>query len=164
MKVAPIQQSHVHELIKIWLTLFEKGHSRNIAVNWGLEATDSVVLTAWILLLNLLDKPYTVADFIVHYQSLVWVTLYKVLTKKRQFLCNVTHTCIKFFTKTIQIIKKKPLHTSIIKEYSDKLFQNLTSGFGEENLLRISSCLYSAKSPHSPEPCLWTDQNFANIF
>ena len=24
--------------------------------------------------------------------------------QKRQFLCNVTHTCIKFFTKTIQII------------------------------------------------------------
>ena len=60
--------------------------------------------------------------------------------QKRQFLCNDTHTCIKFFTKTIQIIKKKkPLHTSIIKEYSSKLFQNLTSGFGEENLLRISS-------------------------
>ena len=39
--------------------------------------------------------------------------------QKRQFLCNVTHTCIKFFTKTIQIIKKKKkktLHTSIISE------------------------------------------------
>ena len=35
----------------------------------------------------------------------------------KQFLCNVTHTCIKFFTKTIQIIKKKKtLHTSIISE------------------------------------------------
>ena len=45
-----------------------------------------------------------------------------------------------------------------------KLFQNLTSSFGEENLLRISSCPYSARSPHSPEPCLWTDQNFANNF
>ena len=44
-----------------------------------------------------------------------------------------------------------------------KLFQNLTSGFGEDRL-RISSCLYSARSPHSPEPCLWTDQNFANKF
>ena len=44
-----------------------------------------------------------------------------------------------------------------------KLFQNLTSGF-EEELLRISSCPYSARSPHSPEPCLWTDQNFANNF
>ena len=38
--------------------------------------------------------------------------------QKRQFLCNVTHTRIKFFTKTIQIIKKKKknLHTSIISE------------------------------------------------
>ena len=24
------------------------------------------------------------------------------LNQKRQFLCNVTHTCMKFFTKTIQ--------------------------------------------------------------
>ena len=23
---------------------------------------------------------------------------------------------------------------------------------------------YDARSPHSPEPCLWTDQNFANSF
>ena len=43
-----------------------------------------------------------------------------------------------------------------------KLFQNLTSGFGEKSFLRISSCPYSAKSPHSPEPYLYTDQNFAN--
>ena len=28
-----------------------------------------------------------------------------------------------------------------------KLFQNLTSGFGEKSFLRISSCPYSAKSP-----------------
>ena len=45
-----------------------------------------------------------------------------------------------------------------------KLFQNLTSSFGEEDFLRISSCPYSARSPHSLEPCLWTDQNFPNIF
>ena len=45
-----------------------------------------------------------------------------------------------------------------------KLFQNLTSGFGEEDFLRISSCPYSARSPHSPEPYLWTDQNFMNTF
>ena len=42
-----------------------------------------------------------------------------------------------------------------------KLFQNLTSCFREGDFLRISSCLYSARSPNSPEPCLWTDQNFA---
>ena len=45
-----------------------------------------------------------------------------------------------------------------------KLFQNLTSGFGEKSFLRISACPNSAKSPHSPEPYLWTDQNFANTF
>ena len=45
-----------------------------------------------------------------------------------------------------------------------KLFQNLTCSFGEEDFVRISSCPYSAKSPHSPKPCLWMDQNFANSF
>ena len=45
-----------------------------------------------------------------------------------------------------------------------KLFQNLTSSFGEEDFLRIFSCPYSARSPHSPEPCIWRDQNFANTF
>ena len=44
-----------------------------------------------------------------------------------------------------------------------KLFQNLTSSFGED-FLRISSCPYSARSPHSPGPYLWTDQNFGNTF
>ena len=37
-----------------------------------------------------------------------------------------------------------------------KLFQNLTISFREDFLkifLRISSCLCTAKSPHSPEPC-----------
>ena len=45
-----------------------------------------------------------------------------------------------------------------------KLFQNLTSGFVGEDFLRILSCPYSARSPHSPKPCLWTDQNFVNNF
>ena len=45
-----------------------------------------------------------------------------------------------------------------------KEFQNLTSGFREKRFLGISSYLYSARSPHSPEPCYWTDQNFANNF
>ena len=44
-----------------------------------------------------------------------------------------------------------------------KLFQNLNSGLGED-FLSISSCLYSAKSLNSPEPCLWLDQNFLNNF
>ena len=44
------------------------------------------------------------------------------------------------------------------------LFQNVTIGFEEEDFLRISSCPNSVRSPHSPEPCLWMDQNFANKF
>ena len=44
VKVAPIHQSHVYEQIKILLTIFEKGHSRNISVEWGLEATYLFVL------------------------------------------------------------------------------------------------------------------------
>ena len=51
-QVAPIHQSPVHGRIKISLTIFERGHSRNISVNWGLEATYSVVLIVYILLLN----------------------------------------------------------------------------------------------------------------
>ena len=50
------------------------------------------------------------------------------------------------------------------RNISVKLFQNLTSGFREEDFLRIPSSLYSTRSPHSPEPCFWTDQNFANNF
>ena len=44
-----------------------------------------------------------------------------------------------------------------------KLFQNLTNSF-REDFLRISTCPYRARSPHSPEPCFWEDQNFANNF
>ena len=43
-QIAPIHQSHVHGQIKISQTIFERGHSRNISVNWELEATNSVVL------------------------------------------------------------------------------------------------------------------------
>ena len=68
------------------------------------------------------------------------------------------------------IVQKAPIHQSNIyrqikilqtlfekghpRNIPVKLFQNLTSGFGEKRFLRISSCPYSAKSPHSPEPYL----------
>ena len=35
-QVAPIHQSHVHVQIKISLTIFDRGHSRNNSVNWVL--------------------------------------------------------------------------------------------------------------------------------
>ena len=37
-QIAPIHQSHVHGPVKISLTIFERGHSRNISVYWELEA------------------------------------------------------------------------------------------------------------------------------
>ena len=42
------------------------------------------------------------------------------------------------------------LHLLSPKEYSCEIISNLTSGFGGKKN-RISSCPYSAKSPHSPE-------------
>ena len=60
--------------------------------------------------------------------------------------------------KILQTIFEKG-HTSNIPV---KLFQNLTSSFGEDFLRISSSYPYSARSPHSTEPCLWTDQNFVN--
>ena len=45
-----------------------------------------------------------------------------------------------------------------------KLFQNLTSGLREKDILKISSCLYSERTHHSLQPCLMTDQNFPNTF
>ena len=51
-QVAPIHQSHVHGQVKISLTIFERGDSRNISVNWELEANYSVVLIDLVLLLN----------------------------------------------------------------------------------------------------------------
>ena len=40
-------------------------------------------------------------------------------------------------------------------------FKNLNNSFREEVFLGICSCSYSEGSPHSPEPCVWTDKNFA---
>ena len=51
-QVAPIHQSLIHGQVKISLTIFERGHSRNISVNWELEAIYYVVLIDLVLLLN----------------------------------------------------------------------------------------------------------------
>ena len=61
------------------------------------------------------------------------------------------------FTRAIFIDRSKFCKHSLKKGHPRnipvKLFQNLTISFGEEDFLRISSCPYSARSPHSPEPC-----------
>ena len=51
------------------------------------------------------------------------------------------------------------------KEYSCEIILKSNQRFLRKRcFLRISSCPYSAKSPHSPEPCFGTDQKFANSF
>ena len=78
----------------------------------------------------------------------------------------------KIFLEFLQVCKvqKAPIHQSHIykqikflqtifekghpRNIPVKFFQNLTSGFGKKSFLRISSCPYSVKSPHSPEPYL----------
>ena len=51
-QVAPFHHSHVHGQVKISLIIVERGHSRNVSVNWELEAIYSVVLINLVLLLN----------------------------------------------------------------------------------------------------------------
>ena len=51
-----------------------------------------------------------------------------------------------------------------LKEHFCEIISKSDQRFQRENFLRISSCPYSGKKPHSPEPCLLTDQNFPNNF
>ena len=51
-----------------------------------------------------------------------------------------------------------------LKEHSCEIISKSDQRFQRRSFLRISSCLCSASSPHSPEPCLWKDQTFANKF
>ena len=133
MQEAPIHQSHVYGRIKILRTIFEKGHQRNIPVNFFQNLTSSFGEEDF---LRISSCPYIVQEAPIH-QGHVYGRI-----------------------KISQTIFEKGHPRNI----PAKLFQNVTSGFEEEDFLRISSCPYSARSPHSPEPCLWTDQNFANNF
>ena len=130
---APIHQSHVYERIKISRTVFEKGHQRNIPVKLFQNLTSSFGEEDF---LRISSCPYIVQEAPIH-QSHVFRRI------------KISWTIFE---------KSHP------RNIPAKLFQNLISGFGEEDFLRISSCSYSARSPHSPEPCLWTDQNFGTTF
>ena len=68
------------------------------------------------------------------------------------------------FTRAMFMDGSKFFEEGHQRNISVKIFQNLTSSFREEDLLRISSCPYSARSSHSPEPCFWADQNFTSTF
>ena len=133
MQEAPIHQSHVYGQIKILPTLFEKGYQRNIPVKLFQNLTNSFGEKDF---LRISSCPYIVQEAPI-YQSHVFGRI------------KISRT----------IFEKGHL-----RNIPAKLFQNLTSGFREKSFLRIFSCPYSARSPHSAEPCFWADQNFANIF
>ena len=71
------------------------------------------------------------------------------------------------FTRAM-LMDRSNFHKQFLKRISQenipvKLFQNLICGY-REDFSRNSSCPYSARSPHSPEPCLRMDQNILNNF
>ena len=61
-----------------------------------------------------------------------------------------------------QFLKGSPKENSC--EIISKFDQRFQRRRFFKDFLRISSCPDSARSPHSPEPCLWTDQNSTHKF
>ena len=88
--------------------------------------------------------------------------------QRRRLFNNIfmSISCTKLpFAKAMFIAESKFQKQFLItQEQFCKIISNLTSGFKEEDFLKSFLCLYSASSPHSPEPCLLTDQNFARQF
>ena len=131
---APIQQSHVYGQMKISRTNFKKGSPK--------EHSCEIISKS--------DQRFLRRRFFKNFFMSVYV-------QKAPIHQSHVYGRIKILRTHF-----KKGHTRNIPV---KLFQNLTCGFGEEFFLTISSsCPNSARSPHSPEPCLWTDQNFANKF
>ena len=131
MLKAPIHQSHIYWQIKILRTIFEKGHSRNIPVKLFQNLT-SIFEEDFLRISSCpcsARSPHSP-------EPCLWTDQ----------------------NSTNNFWKGSP------KEHSCEIISKSDHQFGEEDFLRISSCPYGARSPHSPEPCLWTDQNFANNF
>ena len=110
MQEAPIHQSHVYGRIKILQTSFEKSHQRNIPVKLFQNLTSSFGED----FLRISSCPYIVQEAPIH-QSHVFGRI------------KISQTIFE---------KGHPRNIPV------KLFQNVTSSFGEEDFLRISSCPY----------------------
>ena len=183
MREAPIHQSHVYEGIKISQTLFEKDHPRNIPVKLFQNLTSSFGEEDF---LRISSCPYSARS--PHSpEPCLWMDqnfankFWKGSPKEHS--CEIISKSDKQFRRRFlrisscpYIVQEASIHQNHVyglikiswtifdkghpRNIPVKLFQNQTSGLGEEDFLRISSCPYSARSPHSPEPCLWTDENF----
>ena len=188
MQEAPIYQSHVYGWIKNLRTIFEKGQEKNIPVKLFQNLTSSFGEEHF---LRISSHPYILQEAPIH-QSHVFgrIKISRTVFEKGHPR-NIPAKLFKNLTSgfgeedflrisSCSYSAKASIHQSHVygqikisrpsfekghpRNIPVKLFQNLTSGFREEDFLRISSCPYSARSPNSPEPCLWTDQNFANTF
>ena len=112
------------------------------------EGQDGPGLLTWIFEINL-------ANFF-------WSLLEKNL-QECLHICTVQEAPIHYHHVYWQIkISQTIFEKGRLRNISMKLFQNLTSRYRGEDFLGICSCSYSESSPHSPEPCLWIVQNFAN--
>ena len=187
MQEAPIHQSRVYGGIEISRTIFEKGHQRNIPVKLFQNLTSSFGEEDF---LRIFSCPYSARSPHSPEPCLWRDQISRTFFEKG----HPRNSPVKLFQNLTSsfgeedflrisscpyIVQEAPIHQSLFladqnfanifekshpRNIPAKLFQNLTSGFGEEDFLRISSCSCSARSPHSPEPCLWMDQNFANNF
>ena len=192
MQKAPIHQSHIHRKIKILRTIFEKGHPRNIPVKLFQNLTSGFGEKSFLRISSCpysAKSPHSPEPYFRQIKILRSKFCEQVLKRVTQgiFLWNyfkiwpaVSKKKIIWALLHVPILREAPINQSHVygwikisrtvfekghpRNIPVKLFQNLTSSFGEEDFLRISSCPYSARSPHSPEPCLWMDQNFANNF
>ena len=181
MRETPIHQSHVYEGIKISRTVFEKGHPRNIPVKLFKNLTSSFGEEDF---LRISSCPYSARS--PHSpEPCLWTDQNFANTFDKGHQRNIPVKLFQNLTSSFgedflrisscpYIVQEDPIHQSHVfrrikisqtifekghpRNIPAKLFQNLTSGFEEEDFLRISSCPYSTRSPHSPEPCLWTDQ------
>ena len=188
MQKVPIHQSHIYRQIKILQTIFEKGHQRNIPVKLFQNLTSGFGEGDF---LRISSCPYIVQEAPIH-QSHVFgqIKISRSIFEKghpRNIPAKLFQNLTSGFGEEdflrispCSYSARNPIHQSHVygrikisrtifekghpRNIPVKLFQNLTSGFREGDFLRISSCPYSARSPHSPEPCLWMDQNFANKF
>ena len=136
-KKPPFTRAMFMGRIKISLTIFEKGHQRNIPVKLFQNLTSSFGEEDFLRISSCL---YIVQEAPIHQSHVFW-------------RIKISPTIFE---------KSHP------RNIPAKLFQNLTSGFGEEDFLRISSCSYSARGP--PEPCLvkiglavWDEKMFKEI-
>ena len=102
------------------------------------------------------------------YYSLSWYAEITSSTKRFPYDKNLLLTCQNLGTLLYHVYWQISISQTFFEKGHSrnipvKLFQNLTSSF-REDFIGIWSWSNSESSPHSPEPCLWMDQNFANKF